>query len=237
MIRFFRNLLLFIIIVTLVAYAAIWFGGRYVTDRIEEPLFNRFVRTYGVADDGNYTYSAGVKLWPPRVQLDTIVISGGELLLDGDTFEDALITVERVDCELLPLVKTGEVVITSFEGRTFEGRITNDDLADRLERENEGLSELTIDVYNDRCLLRGRFGRVNVSTISLFGDWVVDDRGVVTLVNREYHNPDSPVPAGMVEMIEEQITLDLRIDMFDHELPAKEVEFGAGGLSIKAGDD
>ena len=95
---------------------------------------------------------------------------------------------------------------------------------------------MSVDWYNGMTRIQGRFGFVSISRISLLGRWGIDDRGVITLIDRQYHNPDSPVPEGAIRILEEQTDLDIRIDLLDEELIAEEVNSFPFGIMIIAHD-
>jgi hypothetical protein len=75
---------------------------------------------------------------------------------------------------------------------------------------------------------------VSIVDITILGDWGIGDRGVATLVDREYLNPDGPVPEGAVRMLEEQVSFDVRIHLLDEELTPDRVSFSSAGLDISA---
>lgn len=236
MIRFIRNLILVLIVLAAIAYLAAYYYTDAIVDRCEKPVTRALIALYGPGEDDEYGYQAGITFWPPRLEVENLRVSGSALRVDGSVFNECEIGVGRVSLDLYPLLKQQQVVVKEMEGVTFSGRLTLERLAERLERTGGALSDVTVDLHRRKARVRGRFGQISVSTITVLGLWAVDDRGVITLVDREYYNPDSPVPEGAIRVIEDQTNLDVRIEVLGEGLVAEEVTFGSSGLSFSAHD-
>ncbi len=234
MVKFFRNLIIIVIILALLLYGALWYVADDINATIREPLFIALVGDFEPGDGEDYSFDVSIRVWPPVVQVRNFELNADLFALDGDPFEDFHIGVGWADFEFMPLYREGTIVLIDGGEREFEGRISNYNLARRLERLNEFLNDLEITEINGRCRIEGLFGRVSYSTMYTIGDWAVDDRGVATLINRRYHNLDSPVPMGFSEEIERQFSLDVRITLLDEELVARDVAHGENGLWISA---
>ena len=236
MIRALRYTLITVIWLGLIAYGALWvLGGRFI-DKAQGPLTSRLVAAFGPGPGDEYGYAAGLRFFPLRVEITGLQINAGALKLGEDTWRDAKLGVDRIECCAMPLIRENRVDITDVSGRTFSGLLTNTELARHLERANEDAQGIEVSPYNGRCRIQGRFGVASAAPVTVIGDWKVDDRGVVTLVNREYHNPDSPVPEGMIRLIEEQVKFEVRIGVLDEDLVAADVLYGREGLRISAGE-
>lgn len=236
MIRFIRYLLLILILLAAFVYGTLWLLADRFIDKAQPILTNKLIGAYGPGEDDDFGYDASIRFFPLRLEVNDIYIEAEALRLGPDTYNDAVLTIKKIECEVMPLIREDRVEITKVEGREFEGVLTRSRLADYLERNSDGLSDLEIIPYNGRCRIRGRIGHVSSVPMTIIGDWVVDGRGVATLSNREYHNPDSPVPEGMIRMSEDQIDFDVRIRVLDEELASREVSYGREGLRIGASE-
>jgi len=230
MIRFVRNLIITVIFIAALLWVAAWFFREKIIDRVEPPITAAIVNIYNPAETDKYSYEAGIHFWPPTVEIKNLKIDAGLLNVDGNEFHNCVLEIGSVKCDLVPLVRRSEVEILDVEGRKFSGLITLDELAKRIERTGGAISKVRIDEYNGKVRIQARFGSVSVYDITVFGKWTVDERGVATLVDKTYFNPDSPVPAGAIEIIENQSNFDIRIKIADGELTADEIKFSPEGL-------
>ncbi len=236
MIRFFRNLLITLLILAAIAYVVALYYADWLAEFAAEPLTNTFVACYRPGDEDEYGFDVRFHIWPPTVDVENLSIEAKFLSVDGSVFQDCELSVDRIVCDLWTLMYYRQVKVHEIEGRKFSGGLTNAKLADRLERTGGALTEVAVDEYNGKARVRGRFGSISPATITILGRWAVDDRGVVTLVDRQYRNPDSPVPYGAIVIIEQQTNLDIRIELLDEGLIAEEVIWTPHGLWISAHD-
>ncbi|MFH1677086.1 MAG: hypothetical protein ABIC40_08675 [bacterium] len=230
MIRFLRNLIITVILIAALLWIAAWFFREKIIDRVEPPITAKVVKIYNPGDNDKYSYEAGLHFWPATVEIKNLKIDAVKLTVDGNEFHDCILEIDKITCDLLPLVRYDEVVILDISGRKFSGLITLDELAKRIERTGGTISNVRIDMYNGKARIQARFGSVSVYDITVFGTWAIDVRGVATLVDKTYYNPDSSVPAGAIEIIENQSNFDIRIKIADEELIADEVRFSPEGL-------
>ena len=237
MFKFLRNLLLTLIVVAIAGFIALMVLGNYFIDRAEGPLTRKLIAVFGPGEDDQYGYTGGLKFMPFRIVVDNLFVEADALEVGGVVWTDARVDIESVECDPLKLIRENEVVVTGASGRSFSGSLNNSTLALWLESNNENMRSLRIRYENDdRCNITGRFGLVSAAPVTVIGRWGIDDRGVATLLDREYHNPDSPVPEGMIKLLEEQISFDIRINLFDGEIPAREVSYTADGLRLVASE-
>lgn len=237
MIKFLRNLLLTLIVVAIAGFIALMALGNYFIDRAEGPLTQKLIAVFGPGEDDQYGYIGGLKFKPFRMTVNNLFVEADALEVGGVVWTDARVDVESVECDPMKLIRENEVVVTGASGRSFSGSLNNSTLAQLLESNSENMRSVRIRRDNDdRCNITGRFGLVSAAPITVIGRWGIDDRGVATLLDREYHNPDSPVPEGMIELIEDQISFDIRINLFGGELPAREVSYTADGLRLVASE-
>ena len=234
MIRFFRILTITLIILAILAYGAAWMLAPTVVERMYKPLTTEFIGTFGPGVDDEYRYDVQIKLWPPSVIVTDLFITAEAMRVDLDTWQTASLNIDRIELELMPLLKDEELVIKDVQGRKFVGLLTNNRLAVYLERNSPGLRDLEISEYRDQCRIRGEFGLVSVMGITLLGIWEVDDRGVATFHNREYYNPDSAVPEGYIQLVEEQNSFDVRVEIMGEGLIVDQVVYNSAGLWISA---
>jgi hypothetical protein len=236
MIRFLRYLIITIVLLAVAAYLAVYFMADRIIRRVEGRLTATFIAPFAPAGDDQYGYDASLHFWPPAVELTDLDIKAKALMVDGDVFENCELHVDRIVCDLIPLLRYGTIKTRSIEGRSFSGLLTSTRLAQRLEHTGGPLSNLVIDLYGRKCRIRGRFGSVSITDMTVTGAWAVDDRGVITLTDREYYNPDSYVPEGAIKIIEGQISFDVRIHILDAELTGEQASFNSSGLYVKVHD-
>ncbi len=234
MIRFIRNLILAVIIISAAAWIVALFSADTITRKAQGPLTRSFIGVFGPGPDDEYGYDVKLHILPPSVEITNLHIEAKTLKVDNSNFQDCILSVDRIECDLWDLMYHGEVTVREIEGRHFQGGLTNSEIANRIEREGGPITDLTVDWYNGMTRIQGRFGLIGVSRVTLLGRWGIDDRSVVTLIDRQYHNPDSPVPAGAVRILEEQTDLDIRIELLGEELIAGEVRSFPFGMLIIA---
>jgi len=235
MIRFLRNLLITLIIVVLIAFIALLVLGNYFIDRAEGPITAKLIGVFAPGDNDDFGYTGGLRFIPFRITVNNLYVESDILKVGGVNFDNARVDVEAVECDALKLIQNNEVEIISAEGRSFSGSLTYENLATWLELNSEHMKDVEIQLRDDgRCGIIGRFGMVSAAPMMIIGEWGVDDRGVATLLNADFHNPDSPVPAGMIDMIRDQVSFDIRIRLFDEELTATTVSYDRDGITITA---
>jgi hypothetical protein len=234
MVRFFRFLAITLIILAALAYGAVWALAGQARELMYKPLTNEFIGTFGPGPDDLYRYDVSVKLFPPTAVVSNLLIQAEALRIDLDTWNGAHLGIDRIELELIPLLREQKLVIKKIEGRKFVGLLTNDQLETYLERNSPGMRDLDISEYQGQCRISGEFGLVSVVPITLLGEWVVDDRGVATFQNREYFNPDSVVPEGYIQIVEEQNKFDVRAEILGEGLITEQCVYNSAGLWISA---
>jgi hypothetical protein len=234
MVRFFRILLITLIILAALAYGAAWILADQSRELMYKPLTTEFIGAFGPSQDDVYRYDVSVKLWPPTVIISDLFIQAEFLRVDINTWQGAHLGIDRIELELIPLLKEQKLVIKKIEGRKFVGLLTNDQLEIYLETNSPGMRDLDISEYRDKCRISGEFGLVSVVPITLLGEWIVDDRGVATFQNREYYNPDSVVPEGYIQIVEEQNKFDVIVEILGEGLIAEQCVYNSAGLWISA---
>lgn len=234
MIRFLRYLILVVLLFALIGYLTVYFMADRIVQRVEKVLTHHFIAPFGPAENDDYGYKSAIRFYPPVIEITDFYIKAKALKVDKDIFDDCEIKIDRIVCELLPLIRENKVIIRSIEGREFSGSLTLENLASRLERTGGAVTNLKIDEHRNKCRIRGRMGHVKLAEITVEGRWSVDDRGVITLIDRVYYNPDSYIPEGAVRILERQINFDIRIFLFDSELEGESVSFSSSGLKLKA---
>ena len=236
MIRFIRYLIFTLVFILIIGYLIAYLLADHIIEKAEKVLTREFIAPYGPDEDDQYSYSVQLHIFPLTAEITGLSIKGDALKVDEDVFEDCELGVDRIVCELIPLLEDGEVKIRSAEDMHFSGLLTCERLARRLERTGKALSNLVVDKYGQKARIRGKVGEVKAFDITVLGTWAIDDRGVITLTNREYHNPDSPVPEGAIKILEEQVSFDVRIHLLDEELKPEKVSFDSHGLWLSAHD-
>jgi hypothetical protein len=236
MLRFLRILILSLIVLAGLAYLALYLSSDWITEQIERRLTASFVAAFAPAQSDEYGYEVALHFFPPVVDVTDLRIDARALLIDGDVFENCSLHVDKIVCGLISIFREDELRIRGIEGRRFTGFLSCGKLAKRLERTGGALSDVTVDQYGRRARIRARVGHVEALRITVTGTWGIDNRGVVTLMDREYTNPDSYVPEGAVQIIEEQTSFDVRLNLLDRQLIADQVSFNSGGLTISAHD-
>lgn len=234
MIRFLRGLIISIIVLAAMVYAVLWFLADRIVPRVESVLTKSFIAGFGPSSSDQYGYKVNLHIWPPTVDITGLHIDSNALNVDGDVFENCHLSVDKITCDLPAILKTQQLKILSVQGRKFSGTLTRDGLARRLERTGGPVSSLSIDQYGLKSRVRGHFGDVSGMEITILGGWAIDDRHVITLVHREYLNPDGPVPEALSRMIEEKVSLDVRVHILDEELTPDTVSFTSDGLTLTA---
>ncbi|MCX6645986.1 MAG: hypothetical protein NTY09_06480 [bacterium] len=234
MVRFFRILLITLIVLAALAYGAAWILADHARELMYKPLTTEFIGAFGPSQDDIYRYDVSVKLWPPTVIVYNLIIQADVLRIDLDTWRGAHLGIDRIELELIPLLKEQKLAIKKIEGRKFVGLLTNDQLEIYLQRNSPGMRDLDISQYQEKCRIRGEFGLVSVVPITLLGEWTVDDRGVATFQNREYYNPDSVVPEGYIQIVEEQNKFDVRVEILGEGLITEQCVYNSAGLWISA---
>jgi hypothetical protein len=232
MIRFLRNLILTVVIIAAALYIAALVARSRVIDQCREPLTNTLVTAYGVGPDDTYSFNVRMHFYPPAVEVTDLQITGEALTVDGSEFHQCVLSIDSITCDLWTLARYRQVKILRASGRSFEGGLLNGDIAQRFMAKGGPISEVSVDQYNGMARVQGRFGYLSPSTITMLGRWAVDDRGVVTIVDRRYRNPDSPVPEGVVAILEQQVNFDIRISILDEELKAESVQSNQFGIRI-----
>lgn len=234
MVRFIRNLLITLIILAGLLYWALWYFAEPIIDRMYPPITVEFIGAFQPGSEDEYHFDVRIKLWPPTVVIKDLYIEADALRVDGDTWQAAHLGIDRIELELLPLLKDEEIVIKSIEGRKFFGRLSNNSLAERLERNSTDLRNLRISEYQEQCRIQGDFGLVTIMPLTLLGNWEVDDRGIATFKNRSYYNPDSVVPEGWIQLVEERNAFDIRVEILEKGLTIDAVTYDQNGLWINA---
>lgn len=234
MIRFFRYLLITVIILVILAYTTAWLVAEKAVDRMYGPITTEFIGVFGPGVGDEYGYDVNIQLWPPMVIISDLYINADVLRVDLDTWQDARLGIGRIELELVPLVKEEEIIVKDISGRRLVGLLSNAGIADHLERNSPGIRDLTISEYREQCRILGDFGLTTIVPITLLGDWIVDDRGVATFESREYYNPDSDVPEGYIRIIEEQNSFDIRVEILGEGLVVEELVYESNGLWISA---
>jgi len=232
MIRFLRNLILFVLIVAVIAYVSAWFLADTVKESVKAPITGYFVTAFHPQEGDTYSYDVNIRVWPPRVEVTDLVINAVNLNVSGDYFDNVQLKIDLVECDLYQLVRFGEIDIQKIEGRGISGTISNSSLANHIERNNDSVSDLTITEYEGRCRLYGRFGLLRSSMISIVGDWVINEEGVINLDDADFYNPDGIAPAGVGHMIEEQVNFEINIALIGEVLTADFAEYNPSGLQV-----
>ncbi|HEX9745800.1 MAG TPA: hypothetical protein VGB30_10280 [bacterium] len=236
MIRFLRNLIFVIILIFILGYIAIIGFKEKIIERIQEPLTGKLIAEFAPGEDSDFGSEVEVKIYPLEVRVHDFFIEAPAMRVGQDVFTDVRIEAGEISCELLPILKDQTIVIKSVSGRTFRGMLPMASIAEKFEREWTNVRDIEVDEYGDRSRISGYFGTASVMHITIYGVWAVEDRGVITLVERDYHNPDSRVPLGAVQFIENNIDFDIRINLFDEQLSAVSVGFTDEGLTVTASD-
>jgi hypothetical protein len=236
MIRFLRNLVLFVILLAAAGYLAAYLMRDRITAKVESILTDRLIAAFGPGPQDHFGYNVRLHFYPPVAEVTDLGITSGTLRIGEDTWNDCDIRIRRLTCDLLPLLRFGEFKISSIEGIHFTGRLSFSGLADYLERNAGMITNVRVDTYGRKARIRFRFGNLAVADLTMLGQWGIDERKVVTVVDREYLNPDSPVPEGMIRIIEEQSKFDVRVNILGTELVPQEVFFNPNGLAIAAQD-
>lgn len=236
MIRFLRNLVLFVILLAAAGYLAAYLMRDTITSKVESILTDRLVAAFGPGPEDQFGYKVRLHIYPPVAEVTDLAITSGALLIGEDTWNDSEISISRLTCDLLPLLRYGEFKISSMEGVKFSGRLSLSALADYLERNAGMITNVLVDTYGRKARIRFRFGNLQVADLTMVGQWGIDERKVVTMMDREYLNPDSPVPEGMIRIIEEQSKFDVRVNILGMALVPTAVFFNPNGLAIAAQD-
>ena len=236
MIRFLRNLILFVILLAAAGYLAAYLMRDTITAKVESILTDRLVAAFGPGQQDQFGYKVKLHFYPPVAEVTDLAIASGALRIGEDTWNDSEIKISRLTCDLIPLLRFGEFKISSIEGIHFTGRLSFSGLAGYLERNAGPITHVLADYYGRKARIRFRFGNLQVADLTMLGQWGIDERKVVTVLDREYLNPDSPVPEGMIRIIEEQSKFDVRVSILGTALVPDEVFFGPTGLAIAAQD-
>lgn len=236
MIRFLRNLVLFLILLAAAGYLAAYLMRDTITAKVESILTERLIAAFGPGPQDEFGYKVKLHFSPPVAEITDLGIKSGALRVGEDTWNDCDISISRLTCDLLPLLRFGEFKISSIEGIKFAGRLSYSALADYLERNAGMITNVQVDHYGRKARIRFRFGNLQVADLTMLGQWGIDERKVVTMRDREYLNPDSPVPEGMIRIIEEQSKFDVRVSILGTELVPTAASFSPNGLAIAAQD-
>ncbi len=237
MIIFIRVVIITAILLVVAAFLAAISLPHMLIDRVRPELTRYLFYQFSPHSEAEFVYNAKIHFWPPTIEIGHLYIRSPELTVDGVEFQNTHLLVEHAEVELLPLLQERRLEIVSMEGRRFLGLMDDQEIEDYLMDENDDLSELAVSNYEGRCRIRGIFGMVSVQTMTLVGDWEIDDRGVITLENRDYYNRYGRAPGGAVQMIEQANSFDIRIDLFDEEMAGEAVVFGNEGLWISLTDE
>ena len=236
MIRFLRILVIVLALAVVAGYVATYFMADRIIERVRANLSETLIAPFSPGENDQFGYKVHLHFWPPTVEVNDLSIKAKSLQVDGDIFESCELTVDKILCDLFPLLREKKLDGLIVKGRKFSGLLTFNQLAKRLERTGGALSGLAIDEYNRKARIRGRFGRVSITKMTVVGNWKIDDRNVVTLADRVYYNPDSYVPSGIAMILEKEINFDIRIHILDDELIPEKVSFDSSGLALSMHD-
>jgi hypothetical protein len=236
MVRFFRILILTVIVLVILAYAALWAMADEVVDIIYKPITSEFIGAFGPSADDEYKYDVSVRLWPPTAVISGLFIEAQALNINTETWHGAHLGIDKVELELIPLIRDNRIEVKEISGRRFVGLLTNPELALYLERHSPDLRDLRISEYQGKCRINGKFGVTSIMPITLLGDWFINDEGVVSFRNTEYYNPDSVIPEGFVQLVQERNSFDVAMEILGGRLVIDQVVYDNNGLWISAAE-
>jgi hypothetical protein len=232
MIRFLRVLVITIILAAVAGYIVTYSMSARIVDRVRMDLLDTLVASFSPGKDDQYGFKVNLHFWPPTAEITNLYVKANALQVDGDIFNNCDVHIDKIVVDLYPLLKDKQLKILKVEGRKFSGLLTLDRLAKRLERTGGPMSGLSIENYNGKARIRGRFGTVSIATMTVDGTWKIDSRKVITLTNRSYYNPDSNVPSGAIQILEKNISFDIRIHILNEEVAPEKVSFSSAGLQV-----
>jgi len=247
MIRFIRFLIIAAILVVLVAYVAAFASSGRVIARIQPTVTGQLVGRYKAApkDESEeplvvqeYKYDAAVHFLSPSIEVTDFYLRSGLMMVDGSRFYSAHMAVDRVVIELIPLLRYNQVKYVSIEGRKFLGLLTCEEIGRRLAAANPGVAVESVSDDEGKCRIIARFGLPTVTdTTYLEGSWVIDDKGVITLSNRTYSNRWGLIPGGLAQILDEQHTFEIRINIMGDQLDAQRISWTRAGLWLVVSDE
>jgi hypothetical protein len=236
MLRFLRILVITVVLALAAGYGVTWFMSGRIIERVRGILDETLVKPFNPGESDQYGYKVNLHLWPLTVEIGDFHIKAKSLEVDGDTFDDADLKIGKIVLELLPLLREKKLKILEKSGMEFTGLLSPRGMARRLERTGGALSGLEVDEFNRKARVKGRFGNISITTMTVTGVWKIDDRRVITLADRTYTNPDSYVPLGVAQILEREINFDIRIHILDTEMIPESVKFSPAGLCLSLHD-
>ncbi len=225
--------ILLIIIGIIAALYGIYFYFPALREDIRRDTSNAVAKWFPGDSDTKFSYQIAIDLKNDKCLIkDLVVTDGTGKVLDAMSMFEYRVDADTSELDLGPLVKRQPLTLTGLKGFRLYGHIEARELRSYFTPENSGMQikDMAYDDFTEKTIIDAVIVEVQGIDVLISGRWKIDADGNLTLTDRSYRNPDSPVGADIVKFIEAHTDPTIRFTIFN--IPLKVADFTFDGMSL-----